>query len=60
MTDKPSKHKRRSKSDRVWSVPIPHTFENVIDVLTNTPARKDDEWKSVNDYRKSDETGQAA
>ena len=61
MTDIPNpKRKRRPKSDRVWPEPIPDTFENVIDVLANSTARKDDERKFQNEYRQPDETGQGA
>ena len=59
MTDESkSRRKRRPKSDRVWPEPILDTFENVIDLPANSTARKDDEWKFLNEYREPDETGQ--
>lgn len=55
MSDTPPKRQRRPKSDRVWPDPIPDTFENVINVLANSTARKDTEWKFLNEYRQPDE-----
>ncbi len=54
MADEP-KRKRRPKSDRVWPEAIPDTFENVIDVLANSQARDESEWKFLNEYRQPQE-----
>lgn len=44
-----TKRKRGRLSKREWPDPIPDTPENIMHAIVNTPPKKPDEWRFLQD-----------